>query len=1258
MKKYITVFNFKVTSSIILLLALVAVGTIAPRQVSNTKALDCASLEQISSVATFNPFQVGQNSDGSFSTENGSNCLDQPTLSVKPQGSSLYYSGANPNVGDILTVSAYIHNGARQDIGTEDQAYNVTATFTVDTNPGSSHSIQVALNGSRGDGSAMPTKTGYITINTPANATLQVNSGSGVIRDHLSNYISGASVSGNSFTVSLGNQMACFEYAKFVNFTVTVVGGQEQQQVSGTINANTTSQVSGQCLWNGHVDWSTAGNPDDVVVAVTTNGSAEYVYASWTSGSQDDINWFTPGYNYHFILYANYHGSKQVLATKDVTPGNLNCGTAPTVKDFNLSITPSPVCVGNQSDVVISNASSALNNEEIFWSSTKNGQSSGETMSGYSQFVSNGGWSGKTYAWTNGNIGSWTKTATIGGVSKTISFEVKDCSTPSAQSFNLSITPSPVCVGTQSNVSITNATSGLNGKQVFWTSTKNNQATGENLSGYNQFVSGGSYSGKTSTWNSSEIGSWTKTASFVDQSGNVIASQSASFQVKDCTQAPSNLTCSASVTSANVGDVVTFTATGGSGSYTWATSNNSNAGYGSSFNVSFASAGNKTVTVTSGSQTASCGVNISQPGQQTYTATATAAASASASASCSDGTSASATASASASASATSNVSQADAQSQAQSQAQSKADAQAHANASASASAKCSSGPIVCISNTNYALNAGTPVKTGSTYSVNLTWSSTGSHQIKITQVVGSGENTIVTGNASGNFTVSGLAAGGTYLFKLYDVTCNSFLTSVQVTTPGNPGQLTCSANVSSANVNDTVIFTAQGGNSPYTWATSNNSNAGSGSVFNVSFLSAGNKTVSVTSGDGQTANCGVVINAPQSNPNSGNCNNSSSSCNNNTNTNTSTNGSGNNNSNQNNNSNVNGNNNTVTQTNNNCVNNSCNNTFSYNYPATPTYPNYPNYVYINSTGYTVPANQFSQLSLTKQVSSNSGSWQNSVSVSSGQVVQFLITVTNSGNASANNVRLTDQLPSGLTLVSGSVSVNGSMVSDSNLTNGMYVGNLSVGQSQRVQFSATVNSNGSGSIQNNASATSDNAGSASASAWVFTSGVLGGSVSLNYQKRAFNDTKNVDATSVVAAREDYITYTLTATNNGNTPASNFIITDDLSQVLPYADVSDNGGGSVSGNTITFPGITVPAGGSVTRNFRVRVKYSLSDTQTYVMTNTYGNSVVIRINSAKVLGAFVAPKTGADTNAFVFSGLLCAAFAVFKKRQVIMGLVLR
>jgi len=286
----------------------------------------------------------------------------------------------------------------------------------------------------------------------------------------------------------------------------------------------------------------------------------------------------------------------------------------------------------------------------------------------------------------------------------------------------------------------------------------------------------------------------------------------------------------------------------------------------------------------------------------------------------------------------------------------------------------------------------------------------------------------------------------------------------------------------------------------------------------------------------------------------------------------------------------------------------------------------------------------------------NGGAYQNSVTVNTNDTVQFEIVVTNNGSQTANNVRVTDNLTNGLSLVPGSVTVDGSYASDSTIYSGMYLGNLVPGQQKRINFQARINSTGSSSIQNVAVANSDNAGSVQASAWVFVSQVSGGNVNLNYSKRAFNETRNADATTVTAQREDFITYTLTVNNSGNTPANNFVITDDLSQVLQYADMVDNGGGSLNGSVINYPGITVPAGGSVSRSFKVRVKFSLASNLSYTMTNTYGNTVTVRINTPQVLGNFVAPKTGAETAAFSFAGIFTGAAALIRKRKYLMKLI--
>ena len=237
-------------------------------------------------------------------------------------------------------------------------------------------------------------------------------------------------------------------------------------------------------------------------------------------------------------------------------------------------------------------------------------------------------------------------------------------------------------------------------------------------------------------------------------------------------------------------------------------------------------------------------------------------------------------------------------------------------------------------------------------------------------------------------------------------------------------------------------------------------------------------------------------------------------------------------------------------------------------------------------------------------------------------------------------------LPSGLSFVSGQL--NGSIS----------LGTLYTNDSRTLTFQARVNSGFGGSLQNTAAVYGDSVDQRQDDAWIFvnTGSVSGGNVSLTYSKAAINETKNVDATSVAASREDYITYTLTVFNNGNAPASNFVITDDLSQVLPYADVVDKGGGSLSGNVLSYPGLQLPAGGSISKSFRVRVKFSLANNLSYVMSNTYGNSITIRINTPQVLGSFIAPKTGADTLGFAFATVLTAAAAVIRKRKLISSLI--
>src|SRR3989344_2245271 len=116
--------------------------------------------------------------------------------------------------------------------------------------------------------------------------------------------------------------------------------------------------------------------------------------------------------------------------------------------------------------------------------------------------------------------------------------------------------------------------------------------------------------------------------------------------------------------------------------------------------------------------------------------------------------------------------------------------------------------------------------------------------------------------------------------------------------------------------------------------------------------------------------------------------------------------------------------------------------------------------IFVNATGSCIQNNQVT-LSLTKEVrnlTTNNGFFTSSVSANNGDQVQFRLTVRNNNlTTSANNVRLTDSLPAGLTYVPGSFQVDGGSASGSLLGTTEFLGSISPSQSRTIMFNATVN---------------------------------------------------------------------------------------------------------------------------------------------------------------------------------------------------------
>lgn len=106
----------------------------------------------------------------------------------------------------------------------------------------------------------------------------------------------------------------------------------------------------------------------------------------------------------------------------------------------------------------------------------------------------------------------------------------------------------------------------------------------------------------------------------------------------------------------------------------------------------------------------------------------------------------------------------------------------------------------------------------------------------------------------------------------------------------------------------------------------------------------------------------------------------------------------------------------------------------------------------------------------------------------------------------------------------------------------------------------------------------------------------------------------------VARAGDEIQYTLTTKNKGGKALNDYLIEEDLKDVLEYTDVTDNGGGVLTSGILTWK-VTIAANSTDTRMFKVKVKNpiptqvakpSSPGSYDYKMVNIYGDTVEIPV----------------------------------------------
>jgi len=102
-------------------------------------------------------------------------------------------------------------------------------------------------------------------------------------------------------------------------------------------------------------------------------------------------------------------------------------------------------------------------------------------------------------------------------------------------------------------------------------------------------------------------------------------------------------------------------------------------------------------------------------------------------------------------------------------------------------------------------------------------------------------------------------------------------------------------------------------------------------------------------------------------------------------------------------------------------------------------------------------------LSVNKQtrdtaITTSSAYYENLYTVPSREV-EFSIVVTNTGSSQVNNLFVQDALPQGMIYVYNSVTVDGMVMSDNIVSNGVYVDSILSGQTKTIKFRARLQDN-------------------------------------------------------------------------------------------------------------------------------------------------------------------------------------------------------
>ncbi|MFA5991583.1 MAG: hypothetical protein WC794_05070, partial [Candidatus Doudnabacteria bacterium] len=317
-------------ASFLTLVLISAALIIAPQKTNVAKSENCSNAPAI---ATLNFFPV------TWDSVAGYGCTDFAPIAVRNLNNNTYGQSDSAQAGDELYVRIYVHNGAQQ--GLDPQATTALGVNGIVNISGSS--ISTTFSGSRGTGGSTNVVSGSVNVNIPAGAKLETVPGSGQFFDYQANQISGNDhMVNDSTSFDMGEMQACFEFSKFYRFKVKVIGGDVTpppvQTPSGNITASAPVKLTGQCLFQNTVTWSTQNVTSARVDVTDLKDNVTNVIGYNLNDTTSDTAWMQPNRTYRFTLYNTANGDSK-LDSADVTTAGCD---APPVKTPSGTITATP----------------------------------------------------------------------------------------------------------------------------------------------------------------------------------------------------------------------------------------------------------------------------------------------------------------------------------------------------------------------------------------------------------------------------------------------------------------------------------------------------------------------------------------------------------------------------------------------------------------------------------------------------------------------------------------------------------------------------------------------------------------------------------------------------------------------------------------------------------------------------------------------------------------------------------------------------